>query len=397
MADFGRLNDYIIGAAVKRLSDVELKKQHELNGVTSLKYLFGALPENEKIEADFIRLDDNEEDIERAAGQLTWYDSRKNKPRSAEYRCYYTDNPAIAQASPGDPVALILKKDNSIVFVTAPKGSQSELDLFELFGENFRDEFQAIDLSTNYDELGVAKRYILQELGIELKASFGKNYLDLISAKFGKLSFPKSKEFSAFARELTGALTDYSTSDEAVVAWWDVEEAMFYQLEAYEIGRRLSEGFKDVPDFLKYSTSVRQRRVSRAGNALENHLASVFDERGVRYSWGKITEKNKTPDFIFPGILEYGNPIFLNSNLTILGVKATCKDRWRQVLSEAKRIEKKHLFTLQPKISENQTEEMIDSKLQLVVPTPIHNSYTEKQRNWLWSFEQFIERVSGIL
>lgn len=43
---------------------------------------------------------------------------------------------------------------------------------------------------------------------------------------------------------------------------------------------------------------------------------------------------------------------------TMLGVKSTCKDRWRQVLSEAKRIDNKHLATLEPGISENQTAEM---------------------------------------
>ena len=36
-------------------------------------------------------------------------------------------------------------------------------------------------------------------------------------------------------------------------------------------------------------------------------------------------------------------------------VKSTCKDRWRQVLSEADRIPNKHLFTLEAAISENQT------------------------------------------
>ena len=79
--------------------------------------------------------------------------------------------------------------------------------------------------------------------------------------------------------------------------------------------------------------------------------------------------------------------------LTMLGAKSTCKDRWRQVLSEAKEIEHKHLLTLESAISENQTNEMINKKLQLVLPLPIHETYTLKQRAWLYSVKMFLEEV----
>ena len=46
-------------------------------------------------------------------------------------------------------------------------------------------------------------------------------------------------------------------------------------------------------------------------------------------------------------------------------VKSTCKDRWRQVLTEADRIEKKYLFTLEAAISNNQTDEMQAKNVQL--------------------------------
>ncbi len=52
----------------------------------------------------------------------------------------------------------------------------------------------------------------------------------------------------------------------------------------------------------------------------------------------------------------------------MLGVKSTCKDRWRQVLSEAARIPDKCLLTVEPGISENQTNEMQANRLQLVLP-----------------------------
>jgi hypothetical protein len=77
----------------------------------------------------------------------------------------------------------------------------------------------------------------------------------------------------------------------------------------------------------------------------------------------------------------------------MLGAKSTCKERWRQVLAEASRIESKHLLTLEGGISINQTNEMISNNLQLVVPSPIHESYLDIQRHWIMNVEQFIAMV----
>ena len=74
----------------------------------------------------------------------------------------------------------------------------------------------------------------------------------------------------------------------------------------------------------------------------------------------------------------------------MLGVKTTCKDRWRQVLVEADRIPNKHLLTLQGAISLNQTSEMQLHNLQLVVPRAIHSSYTVQQQNWLMTLDDFL-------
>jgi hypothetical protein len=79
----------------------------------------------------------------------------------------------------------------------------------------------------------------------------------------------------------------------------------------------------------------------------------------------------------------------------MLGAKSTCKDRWRQVLSEAERIQQKHLLTLEPGISENQTDEMKTKRLQLVVPSSIHETYREKQRQWLMNVGEFIGLVEA--
>ncbi len=103
-----------------------------------------------------------------------------------------------------------------------------------------------------------------------------------------------------------------------------------------------------------------------------------------------MTENRAKPDFIFPGISRYHDPEFPATHLTMLGVKSTCKDRWRQVLSEAKRIDNKHLFTLEPGISENQTAEMAENKLTLVLPKSLHDSYKPAQKAGLMELSDFI-------
>jgi hypothetical protein len=115
--------------------------------------------------------------------------------------------------------------------------------------------------------------------------------------------------------------------------------------------------------------------------------------RGIKYSRTAVTENNSKPDFLFPGKAEYHNPQFNSLNLTMLGVKSTCKDRWRQVLAEADRIEQKHLLTLEAAISTNQTEEMKAKNLQLVVPSKIHESYSFDQIAWLMNVKTFLEIV----
>ena len=77
----------------------------------------------------------------------------------------------------------------------------------------------------------------------------------------------------------------------------------------------------------------------------------------------------------------------------MLGAKTTCKDRWRQVLSEADKVAIKHLVTLEAAISERQTAEMQSHGLQLVIPAAIHSTYTTAQAGWLLDVDGFIERI----
>ena len=215
--------------------------------------------------------------------------------------------------------------------------------------------------------------------------------------RFG-LTFPSTRIFSELARASRPDVSASDDPDKALIAWMDREEQLFRRLERRIVAERIGGGFHatdgaDVDGFLSFSLSVQNRRKSRAGQALEHHLEAVFTAQGVRYARGAETENRNKPDFLFPGQNEYRDPAFPSKQLTMLGAKSTLKDRWRQVLSEAQRIDDKHLLTLEPGISENQTDEMRVKRLQLVVPVGLHGTYRPAQRQWLLSVAGFLEVV----
>jgi hypothetical protein len=164
-------------------------------------------------------------------------------------------------------------------------------------------------------------------------------------------------------------------------------------MERHLIGDRLQGGFAEVDDFLKFSLSVQNRRKSRAGSALENHLEHLFGLLGLRSDRTPVTEGKAKPDFLFPGTAAYQDTTFPTDLLTMLGVKSTCKDRWRQVLAEADRITDKHLLTLEPSISTNQTDEMQQRRLQLVLPRGLHETFTKTQQGWLMPVSDLVALV----
>lgn len=202
---------------------------------------------------------------------------------------------------------------------------------------------------------------------------------------------PSLGAFSLYARNTLPEADARDDPDSAVTAWMEQEETLFRVLERHLIEKYLVEGFAaDVERFLSFSKSVQNRRKSRAGHALENHLEEVFTLFQIRHSRNAITENNSRPDFIFPGSPEYHDPRFDQSGLTMLGVKSTCKDRWRQVLAEADRIKLKHLFTLESAISANQTAEMHAKNLQLILPQSLHATFLPKQQEWLLDLREFL-------
>ncbi|MDE2790088.1 MAG: type II restriction endonuclease [Paracoccaceae bacterium] len=398
----GRLRDCFAGVGVKRLSAVDADRarsnQHEVGTTREMVDQFLGAFRRRDNPTVYIWLG-RDQDGKTVEGTATHYDTREQQPhRRPEWRLYYQSNPVTEAMQEGDSLFLAINSAGMLYFIVALGGSTSERQLSWLFDVRPGDRgFVSRELSDDGPELGFAAHYILDELGVEIEAP-DVDRLDGIIEMFGN-EFPSTAEFSATARATLPGICVDDDPDAALIAWLNHEEALFRRLERRIVSTRLEEGFIDdngthVDGFVRFSLSVHNRRKSRMGYALENHLEAIFQAYGVEYIRGVVTENNHRPDFLFPGIQAYrmappeGSPC-----LTMLGAKSTCKDRWRQVLVEASKIPRKHLLTLEPGISETQTAQMEESSLQLVVPQPVQESYTDAQQGWLWSLREFIQCV----
>jgi type II restriction enzyme len=221
-------------------------------------------------------------------------------------------------------------------------------------------------------------------------------YLDSV-----KTDFPGSLNLSIQSREcyknsfsITNTLIK-SRPDETLLKWIDIEYQLFKVFENDRYGERIRVPFKTVEELIECANTILNRRKSRAGKSLEHHLAEMFGVFNLKFESQVVTEDNKRPDFIFPGSKFYRDNSFNVSNLIFLASKTTCKDRWRQILNEADRIEEKHLFTLQQGISMNQLNEMYGCKVKLVVPKPYISSYPEKFRSNIMTLNDFIGFVKS--
>lgn len=407
-----RISDYFEGVAAKYLSAVDAdpgrSHQHEIGGLPAagFKQYLGTPGKNEeyRFKAKQIYFTDESVAPDISEGMVTWYDCRRKQPhRSAEFRLYYNTNVVTELLEEGDFHLVAKMRDGSLLMIFTPAGSTIESQLRLLFGLSHVDgSFTSGTLDSV--QLLLPLRLMLEDLGVEVsRIEKGDDvWLEQLVHLFGGKAFPTTFAFSDYARKSIEDMVDpIGCPDQTILYWMEHEEKLFRIYERHLVQQRLRNGFgsegDDVDEFISFSLSVQNRRKSRVGHAFEGHLDEIFRSNGLRFQQGRgkglTTENNSRPDFIFPGFLEYRDPEYPTEKLLMLGAKTTCKDRWRQVLSEAHRIAEKHLITMEAAISESQTLEMQSHRLNLVVPQKIQTTYTESQRKWLMDLGEFVTLV----
>ena len=181
------------------------------------------------------------------------------------------------------------------------------------------------------------------------------------------------------------------SADLRLMAWIEAEYAIYRAIERRVCNTQVTQDFTNVEDFLSAAATIMNRRKSRAGHSLEAHVEYLLTECGIAYEAQAIIDGNGKPDILLPGKAAYNNPNVPVENLVVLGLKTTCRDRWRQVLNEGQRLPLKHLLTLQPAMSRAQLVEMQEANLQLIVPAPLHRACQVPEGYRLLSVEEFVQ------
>jgi type II restriction enzyme len=207
-------------------------------------------------------------------------------------------------------------------------------------------------------------------------------------------AFPTGASFSTAARDaLLQCVRTFAnrSPDDKLLDLMKQEYRLFKLVERQLCLPQVKQLFQNIDDFLKVAATIMNRRKARAGRSMENHVEYLLREAQIPFDCRPDIDGE--PDIVIPGKTEYNDPKFPDDRLFMVGVKTTCKDRWRQILNEGQRIPHKHLMTIQEGISRKQLLQMQQSHVTLIVPKRLHTRYPLDRKIKLLDVEGFIKVV----
>jgi len=409
----GYMGNNKLRLAVKRLTDVETdpdkSHQHEIQGVRSLRELLGEPEKKTFINAELYYLSDNEEPYQEEL-TLTWYNARAGKPRSPEYRLYYPgDSEVMARARSGDLLAVGVKKlkskegigeDVYVTLFVIESGSHyekriltymSEEEKDKLYSAKQRDVFVNIDYSDltlahligEEDTVKLAPDHELseiQEIVMDVCREIIPSPTKDLSEKSDFKKLPKRSDFIPPLNELFEKCWEAVSKkfnickdpDRFVVMCYSVCEKVYYALEYKYIEKMIEIDVKTPEEFIDFAHSVLNARKSRAGRVLERIIEHLFQRYKIEYERNPRLPSGSSPDFVVPNTTE---------PCSVLSVKTTLKERWRQIVQEAGSLpDVEHfLITLERAPSKRLFSTIREAKVKLVVPEEFHNVWSPDQ------------------
>lgn len=258
-----------------------------------------------------------------------------------------------------------------------------------------------LDLEEDIDDVQVALGVeVVETWGVyEAGVFHGETEDNCIERRFRGFAaeveaFPTGHEFSEAARNaLVECIHGFPSQrpDRRLLRAIDAEYQLFKLVERRLCEPDICRVFESVDDFLKTAATIMNRRKSRAGRSFENHVESILREEGIPFDMRPAVDGK--PDLVIPSRQAYEDASYPVENLFVVGLKTTCKDRWRQVTREGQRVPTKHLLTMQRGISTAQLTEMQDANVRLVVPEGIQATYPPERPMELLTLDGFINAV----
>lgn len=321
---------------------------------------------------------------------INWFDYKETESRFIYYGTGTRNEYRLTRFGKGFP---FLTDDNVGDLLIISRLAHDVYEAFVLrLDEDIENFFAAFNLAANETNKLIETKEAVNEDDLLMKCFQAHCLL------FNK-TFPSTEILSTGARDCyntsfkVNGNTIVSNPDKILLKWLDAEYQLFKLIELEVYSEKIKTPFKSVEELVTIANTILNRRKSRAGKSLELHLAKVFTTYNLDFSAQATTEDNKKPDFIFPSEKSYRDINYDPQKLVFLASKTTCKDRWRQVINEANRIDVKHLFTLQQGISKNQLNEMYKEGVRLVVPKPYIGSFPIEYQSKLLTLESFVQQT----
>jgi hypothetical protein len=146
---------------------------------------------------------------------------------------------------------------------------------------------------------------------------------------------------------------------------------------------KISDHFLDLDRFF---LGLTQSRRPRAGRVFEYLLGELFKRLGYPYT-ARADLEGSIPDFVIPSIEHFKiNPM----DALIFTVKRTLRERWRQIVTEGTRGLGFFLATIDEKVAKRDLDEMLKTRIYLVVPERIKTKCYPGASNVI-TFEHFFE------
>lgn len=399
-----------IAVAAKTLSAVEVdahaSHQHELaaGSLRSMLIDHGLMRPDEdraSLPVQIMRLLDDE-DHERIEDRLTVYDARRQNPdRGPEWRAYYAyGSPAehaVRTMREGDEMIYAIDRSRIIhVLLVSATSHWSDVlhDAFAL------DPSPRLTTVPSYDLESAQRRTPIELISDALDISpINESDEAWLIEHFGgalPIDFPDTQAMAGLAHLRVSLDARSESADTLLERWLTAETDLFMILERAEGQRRIAE-CREFEDYVATVLSILQRRKARRGRSFEIHLETLFTARNLPYERQVETEPGSTSDFILPGIDAYrqlGTVASGEPGVLHLGAKSTARERWKQVLSEATKLRRHHLATLDPHLSRASLRAMADHDVVPVMPQRLAGLYDGET---IVTVEEFIDRAKWAL
>ena len=399
---------YFISMAFKRLSADEARtdtdEQYEIEITKEMQKGFAGHLKPDTFRAVYMRLDDKTDPLDFYAKAATC-DVIHNKPgkpkRGDEWRLIYDINPVTERMFPGDALFLVLTRSRNLLFFVTGEYSSAEEQLFRFFRLHAHEISHVSDDCSHVPEpMTDGDRFYLESLDIVGLGAIPDREPPL--ERVNEL-FPSTRELSRMARTSLPQIKARENPDAALYTWVERETSLFKHLEAQFLSKHLQRGFMnddtaDIDGFLQLAKSTFDLRNARKGASLVSHIGAIldaFDLRYVRHYIHKaMTEYGYMPDFLFSSAKVKSSKSPGDIGLTLLDATSTCKDRLEHLLLECAKIPDMYLLTFESNISEDQTKRMRSANISLVAPADLHPMFSDTQRQWLWSLQDFVEMLT---